>query len=172
MGLLFIRFVFMNYYQTLNVVLKTCYVGQPVVSAKIKSLDWHQIAIKLNVSGFKLLETLCAIWYYLYDLALACNFTKSNTRPWVFFTLFKLYKWYQIVQRLTFIYIKKAGITQKKFDLHGRKFPPDLVTFTEEILNGKLHFLCSASSFHKCWWVQRNQKASLTNPQSLMISLN
>ena len=26
-----------------------------------------------------------------------------------------------------------------------RKFPADLVTFTEEILNGKLHFLCSAS---------------------------
>ena len=23
------------------------------------------------------------------------------------------------------------------------KFPVDLVTFTEEILNGKLHFLCS-----------------------------
>ena len=23
------------------------------------------------------------------------------------------------------------------------KFPADLVTFTEEILNGKLHFLCS-----------------------------
>ena len=117
MGLLFIRFVFMNYYQTLNVVLKTCYVGQPVVSAKIKSLDWHQTAIKLNVSGFKLLETLCAIWYYLYDLALACNFTKSNTRPWVFFTLFKLHKWYQIVQRLTFIYIKKAGIRLHKKNL-------------------------------------------------------
>ena len=25
------------------------------------------------------------------------------------------------------------------------QFPTDLVTFTEEILNGKLHFLCSAS---------------------------
>ena len=25
------------------------------------------------------------------------------------------------------------------------EFPPDLVTFTEEILNGKLHFLCSVS---------------------------
>ena len=24
------------------------------------------------------------------------------------------------------------------------KFPADLVTFTQEILNGKLHFLCSA----------------------------
>ena len=29
------------------------------------------------------------------------------------------------------------------FPLH---FPADLVTFTEEILNGKLHFLCSVNS--------------------------
>ena len=28
----------------------------------------------------------------------ACNFTKSNTPPWVFFVIFKLYKWYQIAQ--------------------------------------------------------------------------
>ena len=34
--------------------------------------------------------------------ALACNFTKSNSAPWVFFTFFKLYKWYQIVQHITF----------------------------------------------------------------------
>ena len=27
------------------------------------------------------------------------------------------------------------------------QFPTDLVTFTEEILNGKLHFLCSAILF-------------------------
>ena len=32
---------------------------------------------------------------------LACNFTKSNTPPYVFFTFFKLYKWYQITQRIT-----------------------------------------------------------------------
>ena len=25
----------------------------------------------------------------------ACNFTKINTPPWVFFTFFKLYKWYR-----------------------------------------------------------------------------
>ena len=28
------------------------------------------------------------------------NFTKSNTRPWVLFTFFKLYKWYQIAKRI------------------------------------------------------------------------
>ena len=31
----------------------------------------------------------------------ACNFTKSNIPPWVFFTFFKLYNWYQIAQRIT-----------------------------------------------------------------------
>ena len=40
-----------------------------------------------------------AIWYHLYK---ACNFTKSNTRAWMFFTFFKLYKWYQIAQKITF----------------------------------------------------------------------
>ena len=33
--------------------------------------------------------------------AVACNFIKSSTAPWVFFTLFKLYKWYQIAQSST-----------------------------------------------------------------------
>ena len=59
----------------------------------------------------------CAIWYHLYNLEnvkntdggvlllvkfrlLACNVTKSNTLPWVFFTFFKLYKWHQIAQRM------------------------------------------------------------------------
>ena len=56
-------------------------------------------------------ETLWAIWYHLCYLksvknthggvlrlvklqVKACNFTKSNTPSWVFFTFFKLYKWY------------------------------------------------------------------------------
>ena len=53
----------------------------------------------------------CVIWYHLYNLknekntrggvlisvkfqaTKACNFTKSNTPLWVFFTFFNLYKW-------------------------------------------------------------------------------
>ena len=31
-------------------------------------------------------------------LASACNFTKRNNPPWVFFTFFKLHNWYQIMQ--------------------------------------------------------------------------
>ena len=30
------------------------------------------------------------------------------------------------------------------------QFPVDLTTFTEEILNGKLHFLCSAAHCNLC----------------------
>ena len=35
---------------------------------------------------------------------------------------------------------------QKKVKGKSKKFPANLVTFTEEILNGKLHFLCSELS--------------------------
>ena len=35
-------------------------------------------------------------------LALACNFTKSNTPPWVFFMFLKLYKWYRMAQCITY----------------------------------------------------------------------
>ena len=62
----------------------------------------------------------CAIWYHLYNLknvkntyggvlillklqASAYNFPKINTPPWVFSTSFKLYKWYQIAQRITYV---------------------------------------------------------------------
>ena len=31
-----------------------------------------------------------------------CNFTKSITSPWVIFTFFKLYKWYQIAQNVSY----------------------------------------------------------------------
>ena len=64
-------------------------------------------------------ETICMIWYHLYNFknlknihggvilfvkleAEACNFTKSYTPPWVFFPFFKLYKWYQIAQRIIY----------------------------------------------------------------------
>ena len=53
---------------------------------------------------------LRAIWYHLYNLknvknthrGTPCNFTKTNTSPWVFVTLLKFYKWYQIVQSMTY----------------------------------------------------------------------
>ena len=61
----------------------------------------------------------CTVGYHLYNLknmkntdggvlllvklqTKACNFTKSNTLLWVFFMFFKLYKWYQIAQCMTY----------------------------------------------------------------------
>ena len=41
------------------------------------------------------------------------NFTKSSTPSWVFFTFFKLYKWYQIVQRIAYTQLPSL----KSFDL-------------------------------------------------------
>ena len=35
------------------------------------------------------------------DALQACNITKINTPEWVFFTVLKLCKWYQIAQRIT-----------------------------------------------------------------------
>ena len=76
---------------------------------------------------------LCAICQYLWNLrnvknthggvlllvnlqTEVCNFTKSNTPPWVFFTFFKLYKWYQVAQRITitFSFNHNHGRTQNQ----------------------------------------------------------
>ena len=56
------------------------------------------------------------------------NFTKNKTPPWVFFTFFKLYKWYQIAQRITIIDnyrcvqnpVKHAAFGEKKRCFHLR----------------------------------------------------
>ena len=56
----------------------------------------------------------CATCYQLYNvknventhwgvLFLVCNSTKNNTPSWMFFTFLKLYKWYQIAQRIIFV---------------------------------------------------------------------
>ena len=42
----------------------------------------------------------CYFWLKLQ--AKASNFTKSNTPAWVVFTFFKLYKWCQIVRRISY----------------------------------------------------------------------
>ena len=49
----------------------------------------------------------CTIWYHLYNFKNVKNANggvKSNTPPWVFFTFFKLYKWYQLAQHITIIF--------------------------------------------------------------------
>ena len=46
------------------------------------------------------LETFCEAVFRI--KASACNFTESNTLPWVFFTFLKLCKWYQIAHSSTY----------------------------------------------------------------------
>lgn len=45
---------------------------------------------------------LSSAWTKKKPYAEACNFTKINTPPWRFVTLFKCYKWYQIVQTISY----------------------------------------------------------------------
>ena len=69
----------------------------------------------------------CAIWYRLYNLKnlknthggvfcmlLAWKFTKSKTPPWVFFKFCKLYKWYQIAQRIPYCLEYPNGLRTTK----------------------------------------------------------
>ena len=56
-----------------------------------------------------------------FKLLLACNFTKSSTPPWVFFTFFKLYKWYKIAQNI---------VNDKNV-----QFPPSLYQLQEKAEN-------------------------------------
>ena len=42
----------------------------------------------------------------LQAFSLVCDFTKSNTPPWVFFVFFKSYKWHQIAQRNIYLSIQ------------------------------------------------------------------
>ena len=77
----------------------------------------HTICLAYNLIDLSFMMRY-AIWYHLYNLknvkhggvlvlvkfqAEACNFTKINAPPWVFLTFFKLCKWYQIAQRISFI---------------------------------------------------------------------
>ena len=70
----------------------------------------------------------CAIWCHFYSVKNSHGgallllklktkaFTKSNPPPWVFFTFFKLCKWYQIAQRICYCdnRLKREMITKNK----------------------------------------------------------
>ena len=99
----------------LNLLLATlCYPTQQHL-LKVNKTD-----IRTNLFG-----VFYTIWYYLYNLKKventhagvlllaklqteACNITKSNIPPWMFFTFFNLYKWYQIILSVSFNF-KKSG---------------------------------------------------------------
>ena len=52
---------------------------------------------KMNMWRLVRIVTICTAKLQ----AQACISTKSNNPPWVFFTFFKLHKWYQIAQGIT-----------------------------------------------------------------------
>ena len=57
-----------------------------------------------------------------------CNFTKINPPPWMFFTFFKLYRWYQIAQNITY-----------DLRVSFRKIKNHLKSFSEQFFNFKGH---------------------------------
>ena len=86
-----------------------------VSRAGILFLNYTDVGWNPYVFSFYCLSyvMLCAIWYHLYNLknvkkhpwrsvafSKVAVFTKSNIPPWVFFSFFKLYKWYQIAQHI------------------------------------------------------------------------
>ena len=93
---------------------------------------------------------LRAIWYHLCNLknvkntnggvlllvklqASSCNIDKCNTPPWVFFTFFRLHKWYQIAQRTAMI----TFMTRKDLNFC------DQIFYTVAILDKKFKFFIS-----------------------------
>ena len=67
----------------------------------------YTVKIRANDESYYICDAMqCyAILYHLHNLKNVknthrgtCNFTKSSTPPWMFFTFFKLYKWYKIAQ--------------------------------------------------------------------------
>ena len=113
-------------------------------NSMIFSLKYFHSDIALQEIGqlwgknFKIVM-LCAIQYHVHNLknlkkthervllsvkmqAKARNFAKSNTPPWVFFTFFKLYEWYQIAQStkmklLQCLFGTKIPVTIEGFEL-------------------------------------------------------
>ena len=76
------------------------------VNIKIKTKYYG--LYKLNITNFAFGTSLAKWLIFIRDaFREACNFTKINTPPWVFFTFLKLYKWYQIAQRITYDLIRK-----------------------------------------------------------------
>ena len=52
--------------------------------------------------------------YKVWNFIFKYNVFKYNNAPWVFFTFFKLYKWYQIAQGITYNENKKSWGTLRK----------------------------------------------------------
>ena len=98
--------------------VKSCLKSTKKSIVFITWLTWCSIDSRFRPNGFRIkvctsnIHLWCfAIWYHLYNLQnvkktyggmlllvklqdSVCKFTKSKMTPWMFFSFFKLYKWY------------------------------------------------------------------------------
>ena len=104
-----------------------------------------------RVLCWKVYVVRCTIWYHLYNFKNVKNthggvliLVKLQTEafPWVFFTFFKLYKWYQIAQRITYscVLTRKWFHQRQRLEIFGDKNIP--------IKKVAMEF-CSGSKFSK-----------------------
>ena len=85
---------------------------------------------------FKYMLMLCAIWYHLYNLknitnthggvlllvklqVWPWNFAKRSSPLWVLFTFFKLYKWYQTAQSISYVKLVWNKQPMKQYDVNS-----------------------------------------------------
>ena len=111
-------------------------------------------------------KMFCAIWCHLCNLknmksthggmlllknllaeAEAWNLTNCNTPPWVFFTFFKLYKWYWIMQSIIYNFNKFSKKTCQNSQKSFYFFPANFSLKKYELL--KLHKIFTYKNF-KC----------------------
>ena len=89
---------FYTFWNPLFPILFQCYVlsnPSDATTSIARSLNYQdmvqKISFAVNWKGTsRLTKTLLLIHFLQTE---ACNFTKINTAPWVFFTFLKLYKW-------------------------------------------------------------------------------
>ena len=91
------------------------FLGIPM--ARLPLICEMHCAIRYHLNNFKNVKNTHRRMLISVKLQVeACNFTKINIPPWVFFTFFKLYKWYQIAQRITYVsHGKLLSMSSKTF---------------------------------------------------------
>ena len=75
------------------------------------------------------------------------NFTKSSTPPWVYFTFFKLCKWYQIAQSIMYEYLEWWIFPKKQLHLViTRQLHHLKLVVATHLLNRDLNYLGNVNS--------------------------
>ena len=109
--------------------------------------EWLNTHFNLPVTIFSNLNNAirCAIWNHLHSFKKVKNthgrvlllvklqaLHKSNTPPWVFFTIFKLCKWYQIAQNITYLISKLQHWTEAASSIERKIWGAETLYTTEQ----------------------------------------